>query len=135
METHFKTIDGIIFQQIDGTPIGKSISGPIADIFMIWFKEEYVFNESNEFLPYLKTWKRYRDDVYILWNGGSESLDCFFWQLNYKHPRIEFTINIEREVGGVLPFLDLSIKKLPNKLITKVYRSVDKTYPSSPSVM
>ena len=38
LETHFKTIDGRIFQQIDGTPIGKSISGPIADInniFMI----------------------------------------------------------------------------------------------------
>ena len=125
LETHFKTIDGRIFQQIDGTPIGKSISGPIADIFMIWFEEEYVFNESNEFLPYLKTWKRYRDDVYILWNGGSESLDCFFWQLNYKHPRIEFTI--EREVAGVLPFLDLSIKKLPNKLLTKVYRKVTHT--------
>ena len=120
LETHFKTIDGRIFKQIDGTPIGKSISGPIADIFMIWFEEEYVFNESNEFLPYLKTWKRYRDDVYILWNGGSESLDCFFWQLNYKHSRIEFTI--EREVAGVLPFLDLSIKRLHNKLITKVYR-------------
>ena len=40
--------------------------------------------------------------------------------MNYKHPRIEFTI--EREVAGVLPFLDLSIKKLPNKLVTKVYR-------------
>jgi len=42
LETHFKTIDGSILKQIDGTPIGKSISGPIADIFMIWFEEEYV---------------------------------------------------------------------------------------------
>ena len=38
LETHFKTIDGRILKQIDGTPIGKSISGPIADIFMIWFE-------------------------------------------------------------------------------------------------
>ena len=60
LETHFKTIDGRILKQIDGTPIGKSISGPIADIFMIWFEEEYVFNDSNEFQPYLKAWKRYR---------------------------------------------------------------------------
>ena len=35
LETHFKTIDGKIYTQLDGTPIGKSISGPIADIFMI----------------------------------------------------------------------------------------------------
>jgi len=79
-------------------------------------QDEYLY----EFQPYLKAWKRYRDDIYILWNGGSEKLDCFFWQLNYKHPRIEFTI--EREKNGVLPFLDLSIKRLPTKLITKVYR-------------
>ena len=57
LETYFKTIDGRILKQIDGTPIGKSISGPIADIFMIWFEEEYVFNDSNEFQPYLKAWK------------------------------------------------------------------------------
>ena len=58
LETHFKTIGGRILKQIDGTPIGKSISGPIADIFMIWFEEEYVFNDSNEFQPFLKAWKK-----------------------------------------------------------------------------
>ena len=92
LETHFKTIDGNIYTQLDGTPIGKSISGPIADIFMIWFEEEFVFNQGNEFQPYLKVWKRYCDDIYIIWSGGSHTLDCFFWQLNYKQPRIEFTI-------------------------------------------
>jgi len=104
LETHFKTIDGNIYTQLDGTPIGKSISGPIADIFMVWFEEEFIFNPINEFLPYLKSWKRYRDDIYIVWSGGAEALDCFFWQLNYKHPKIEFTM--EREKDGILPFLD-----------------------------
>ena len=32
LDTHFKTIDGQIFTQTDGTPTGKSISGPLADI-------------------------------------------------------------------------------------------------------
>ena len=54
LETHFKTIDGNIYTQLDGTPIGKSISGLIADIFMIWFEEEFVFNECKEFQSYLK---------------------------------------------------------------------------------
>ena len=54
LETHFKTIDGNIYTQLDGTPIGKSISGPIANIFMIWFEVEFVFNQGNEFQPYLK---------------------------------------------------------------------------------
>ena len=38
LETYFKTIDGKIYTQLDGTPLGKSISGPIAHIFMIWFE-------------------------------------------------------------------------------------------------
>ena len=66
LETHFKTLDGRIFTQTDGTPIGKSISGPIADIYMNWFEEQYVFNDSNPFRKNLKIWKRSRDDVYPL---------------------------------------------------------------------
>ena len=75
LETHFKTIDGRIYTQIDGTPIGKSISGTLADIFMIWFEEEYIFNDKNIFKPYTKSWKTSRDDINILWSGGSEALD------------------------------------------------------------
>ena len=86
LETHFKMIDGRIYTQIDGTPIGKSISGPLADIFMIWFEEEYIFNKTNVFKPYIKSWKRSQDDINIHWSGGSEALDCFYWQLNYKEP-------------------------------------------------
>ena len=86
---------------------------------MNWFEEEYVFNANNEFRNSIKLWKRSRDDVYILWSGGSETLDCFFWQLNYKDPRIEFTI--EREKDGILPFLDISIKSRPDKLITTLH--------------
>ena len=99
LETHFKTLDGRIFTQTDGTPIGKSISGPIADIYMNWFEEKYICNDSNPFRKNLKAWKRSRDDVYILWKGGSEALDCFFWQLNYKEPRIKFAIEREKMKG------------------------------------
>ena len=120
LETHFKTIDGRIFTQIDGTPIGKSISGPLADIYMIWFEEQYIFNDNNEFRAFIKSWKRFRDDIYVIWSGGNEALDCFFWQLNYKEPRIQFTI--EREKNNTLAFLDISIKRLADRLITNVYR-------------
>ena len=34
---------------------------------------------------------------YRFWSGGSEALD-FFWQLNYKEPRIE------RENKGIVNF-------------------------------
>ena len=78
LETHFKILDGRIFTQTDGTPIGKSILGPLADIYMDWFDSEYIYSNSNEFRDNIKIWKRSRDDIYILWNGGEEALNCFF---------------------------------------------------------
>ena len=56
LETHFKTLDGYIYTQMDGTPIGKSISGPLVGIYLNWFEKLYVFNEENRFKPLF--WKR-----------------------------------------------------------------------------
>ena len=61
METCFKTRDGKIYFQTDGTPIGKSISEPLAGIYMNWFEKTYVFNDGNHFKPVM--WKRMRDDI------------------------------------------------------------------------
>jgi hypothetical protein len=127
METHFITLDGTIYTQTDGCPIGKSISGEIAEIYMDWFEEKYVFDEENSFKPIF--WKRMRDDIFLVWKDsnkeitkrrGSDDLDQFLWKLNGKERRIQFTL--EREKAGVLPFLDMSIKRQGKGFITKVYR-------------
>ena len=34
LDTHFKSYNGTIYTQTDGTPIGKSISGPMAGIYL-----------------------------------------------------------------------------------------------------
>ena len=118
LETHFKTVDGFIYTQVDGTPIGKSISGPLAGIYLNWFEKTYVFNEGNRFKPVF--WKRSRDDIFVIWNQGDFELDCMLWYLNGIEPRTQFTI--EREENSCLPFLDLHIRRQSDGLITKVYR-------------
>ena len=42
LETHFKSLNGTIYTKTDGTPIGKSISGPIAGIYLRWFEDTFV---------------------------------------------------------------------------------------------
>ena len=64
LETHFKTIDGRIFTQSDGTPIGKSISGPIAGIYLNWFEEQFIYSDRCKHKPTL--WVRMRDDVLMM---------------------------------------------------------------------
>ena len=116
IETHFMTLDGRIFTQTDGCPIGKSISGEIAEIYMNWFEETYVFDQGNPFKPIF--WKRMRDDIFVIWRDadkecsksrGSDDLDQFVWKLNGCERRIQFTL--EREKDRVLPFLDMSLKR------------------------
>ena len=58
----------------------------------------------------------------IIWDHGEEKLDELLGYLNVHEERIQFTI--EKEVDGVLPFLDLSIKRESNWLTTKVYRKI-----------
>jgi hypothetical protein len=123
LETHFKTFEGRIYTQTDGTPIGKSISGPIAGIYMDWFERTYIFNAHNHMpydIPKPCFWKRMRDDIFIIWDHSERELDRLFWYLNGIEPKIQFTIEKEKE--GSLPFLDIHIHRLPNSLITKVYR-------------
>ena len=127
LETHFKTLDGKIWTQTDGCPIGKSISGEIAEIYMDWFEKNYVFTEQNDFQ--IIFWKRMRDDVFLIWKKGdanlntqmgSDELDRFLWKLNGYENRIQFTL--EREKEGILAFLDMLIKRGGNSFTTKVYR-------------
>jgi len=124
LETHFKTLDGRVFTQINGTPIGKSISGPIAGIYMNWFEEQFIESDQCQMKP--KFWKRMRDDVLIVWDHGEEKLEEMLGYLNEHEERIQFTI--EKEIDRVLPFLDLSIRREDHSLITKVYRKGTHTF-------
>jgi hypothetical protein len=117
LETYFKTLDNKIFKQTDGTPIGKSISGPLAGIYMNWFEEEFVY-KCNNFKPVF--WKRMRDDVFVIWDHTKYNFKDFVNDLNSKNERIQFTT--EEEVEGAIPFLDLMIHRNDDSLWTKTYR-------------
>ena len=67
METYFKTLDEKIWVQVDGCPIGKSISGEIAEIYMYCFEQTAVLNEALN--PIF--WKRIRDDVFLVWKKSN----------------------------------------------------------------
>ena len=44
IETYFKTLDGKVYLQRDGLPIGKSISKPLAGIYMHWVLKKRLFS-------------------------------------------------------------------------------------------
>ena len=120
IETYFKTLDGNIYFQRDGLPIGKSISKPIAGIYMHWFERTYVFGENSSFRDKIVFWKRQMDNIFFVWNGTKEELELFVWHLNGFECKIQFTLEVEK--NRYLPFLDVGITRLDSKLVTKIYR-------------
>ena len=61
-----------------------------------------------------------RDDILIVWKQGDLEFDRFYWYLMGIEPRIKFTL--ERERNGILPFMDIHIRRENDRLVTKVYR-------------
>ena len=55
-------------------------------------------------------WKRFRDDIFVLWERGSPSLSSFLDYLNTmdKTGKIKFTMKTAGDIG--LEFLDLKLK-------------------------
>ena len=101
LETYFKSYDGTIYTQTDGTPIGKSISGPMAGIYLRWF--EYTFIRNSEFNSQILLWKRMRDDVLIVWKKCvSFDLQDLKTYLNSIEERVQWTMDLEER--RQLPF-------------------------------
>ena len=65
LETHFNTFHGKVLTQKDGTPVGKSTSGPLEGIFVVWFEKMFVMK--GKFKARIIFWQRMKDDVFFIW--------------------------------------------------------------------
>jgi hypothetical protein len=118
LETHFRDIEGNIWTQVDGTPIGKSISGAIAGIYMADYEERHIFKEQlpPEWTP--KSWRRQKDDVMVVWPSGEEEFTRFRKEyLNTREERIQWSGEFERDAA--LNVLDMNCMRKEKKIMTK----------------
>ncbi|XP_068083584.1 uncharacterized protein [Anabrus simplex] len=97
--------------------MGSPLSPVIANFYMEFFEEEALQTAVNK--P--SCWFRFVDDTFVIWGHGEEALDGFLTHLNSIHPRIQFTV--EKEKDGELAFLDVLVKrKNDGSLGHQVYR-------------
>ena len=80
--------DGELFQQL-------------ANLFMAWL-EEAMMAASPVLIP-REFWRRFPDDIFLLWTNTRHELDDFILHINSFHPSIKFTVNSS---PVSLPFLD-----------------------------
>ena len=81
----------------------------------------------HDFPP--KMWKRFGDDVFVVWTHNTPKLPSFLNYLNNINEtrKIKFTKKIEDEVSG-LEFFDLKIKCLNGKLSVDVYSKLTNSF-------
>ena len=117
MDQNYFQFNDSFFKQTDGTTMGNSLSPFLADLYMSYFETEL-----KQSLPYFpKTWHRYVDDIFCIFDTNEYSLDTFLNHLNSKHPNIKFTV--ETEKNRKLPFLDILVTRTPqNTLDFDIYR-------------
>lgn len=100
--------NGNFYEQTDGVAMGNPLSPIVANFYMEAF-EDTVLNSS----PLKPThWFRYVDDTFVVWSHGEQLLPDFLEYLNNIHPRIQFTMEVEKDKQ--LPFLDVLVNRNPD---------------------
>ena len=105
LECRYFQFQGDFYEQLHGAPMGLSLSVVLANCYMEVLEEKVLQSAPRK--PAL--WKRYVDDVLLIWEHGEEHLDEFHRLINRYCDDINFTV--EREENGCLPFLDVMVKK------------------------
>ena len=103
--------DNKSYKQIQGTAMGTKLAPAYANIFMGELEQAILSHAPYKSLFY----KRYIDDILILWPHSELELNNFLTSMNSFHPSINFTSDFSHEK---ITFLDLKIYKGPNFLIS-----------------
>ena len=115
---HF-TFNGKTYLQIHGTSMGTPFAPNYANIFMAEIEKNILENPPQNKRPTL--WKRFIDDIFMVWPHGHTALHQFLEHINCLHETIKFTAQLlEKEIS----FLDTIIyvnkeRKLESNLFIK----------------
>ena len=115
------TLNNFIFNgnhylQIKGCAMGTKCAPSYANIFMGQLESKNIYDKiKDKSLCYL----RYIDDIFMIWIGTLYELNIFTDEINQIHPSIKFTFE---QSPTEINFLDSTIYKRDNQLLTKAYK-------------
>ena len=75
------------------------------------------------YVPTVKCWKRFRDDVFVLWEHSRDDLDKFFNFMNSidSSKKIQFTISCSTDNASEFLHLTLSFDVIPKQILVGVF--------------
>ena len=106
--------NGKDYLQIGGTAMGTKCAPGYANCFMGDWEEKHVYTYPLQ--PLL--WKRFIDDIFMIWTHGEDELEKFYEHLNSCHETIKFTMEKSRTE---IAFLDTKVRLNKGELSTELY--------------
>ena len=105
------------YLQLQGAPMGSVFSPDYAGIALGYLEHNSIWH-NNPFIHNMLLFKRYIDDIFLVWQGSEEELHNFVTYLNNLTPTIKFNMECSR---SEIPFLDTRVLLQKGKLSTTLY--------------
>lgn len=101
--------NGLYYLQRIGTAMGSKVAPTFANIFM-GNLETQILRNCGKFkgMIYKQFWRRYIDDIFILWQGTEEELKEFLNYINSFHHSIKFTADYDFGTRTI-SYLDIKV--------------------------
>ena len=121
LSNNFFKYSGKFYLQLQGTAMGSAFAPSYACLVMGLWEEKYIHNIiNNPFHSKISLWRRYIDDVLLIWKGTPSELNQFFIYVNSSTDYLSFTMECDNQS---IDFLDLTIfKDVNNILQSTIYR-------------
>ena len=101
------------YLQIQGTAMGTKMAPAYANLFMGKLEEHLINLAPN----HIHTWKRFINDIFIIWTRTTAEFEEYIHTINQTHPTIKFT----HEISDMeLTFLDVTLYKGDRFLYTNI---------------
>uniref|UniRef100_A0A8C5PB27 Reverse transcriptase domain-containing protein n=1 Tax=Leptobrachium leishanense TaxID=445787 RepID=A0A8C5PB27_9ANUR len=108
---------GDFYLQINGTAMGTRFAPSYANLFMAHWESSVVWT-GHDWGPNLVLYRRYIDDVLIIWQGERQELESFISHLNNNELGIKLDSNIS---PTQVNFLDLTIYVEDSEIKTRTF--------------
>uniref|UniRef100_A0A8C5PR15 Reverse transcriptase domain-containing protein n=1 Tax=Leptobrachium leishanense TaxID=445787 RepID=A0A8C5PR15_9ANUR len=117
LEHNFFWFENKFYLQICGPAMGTRFAPSYANLYMHCWECDEIWPKAGMGAS-LVLWRRFIDDIIIIWKGGQQSLIEFISSLDNNPYNLKFTSNIS---DSAIDFLHLTIYIKENKIETKTF--------------
>ena len=122
MESNIFKFDNEFWIQLIGTSMGTRVAPTYANLFMGKLEKLLFEKCPGNLKKFIHTWKRFIDDIFVIWTGTHEEFLEFFNFLNSFHSTIKFDEPQHHSETNSCEFLDLKISIENGKIVTDLFR-------------